>query len=225
MFCQNCGTQLADGATTCASCSTAVVTPGPAMVAAQTVDAASKDAWRAIRLFVPNPVPGLPAALEALGKERALRAGIAFGAAFVLCFILAGYRVLPDWTRPSGVIGFVKMLLVAVAPVVGLFAASAVTRKVFRGVGGLADDSFISGASCLPFSCLALLAAILGPGNIQLIAPCALFAGCVTILMLFGALTRIGKISERAATLAVPLILIATTWLSKLTYAALLQNS
>ncbi len=195
------------------------------MVAAQRVEAASKDAWRAFKLFLPNPVPGLPAALETMGKKGALRAGIAFGAAFALCFLLAAYRVLPDWNRPSGLIGFIKILVVAVAPVFSLFAASVLTRKAFRAAGGVADDSFISGASSLPFGCLALVAAILGPGNMQLIAPCALFAGCITILMLFGALTRIGKISERGATLAVPLILIAATWLSKVTYAALLQHS
>jgi hypothetical protein len=189
------------------------------------VQAASEDAWRAFKVFLPNPVPGLPAAFETLGQKRALRAGVTFGAAFALCFLLAAYRILPDWNRPSGFIGFVRMLLVAVAPVLSLFGASVVARKVFHGTGGFADDSFISGAACLPFGCLALVAAILGPGNMQLIAPCALFAGSVTILMLFGALTRMSKISERAATLAVPLILISSTWLSKVTYMALVKNS
>jgi hypothetical protein len=225
MFCQECGSQVPDNATACSSCGTAVIVPSSAAVAAHKIEAASKDAWRAFKQFVPNPVPGLPAAFESLGQKRALGVGIAFGATFALCFLLAAYRVLPDWNRPSGVVGFIKVLLVAVAPVFSLFAASAVVRKTFRGAGGWADDSFISGASCLPFGCIALLAAIVGPGNVQLIAPCALFAGCLTILMLFGALTRIGKISERGATLAVPLILIATTWLSKITYVALLRNS
>jgi hypothetical protein len=225
MFCQKCGSQVPENATTCSNCSALVAAPSVAAVAAHQVEAASKDAWWAFKLFVPDPVPGLSAAFAALGQRRALGAGITFGAAFALCFLLAGYRVLPDWNKPPGFIGFIKMLLVAIAPVLSLFAASVLARKVFRGAGGFADDSFISGAACLPFGCIALLAAILGPGNMELIAPCALFAGCVTILMLFGGLTRIGKISERGATLAVPLILIATTWLSKVTYIALLKNS
>jgi hypothetical protein len=225
MFCHKCGSQVPDGATACPSCGAVVVAPSVAAVAAHRVEAASKDAWRAFKLFLPNPVPGLPAAFESLGQKRALSAGITFGAVFTLCLLLAAYRVVPDWNRPSGVMGFIRMLLVAAAPALSLFAASVLVRKAFRGEGGFADDSFISGASCLPLGCVALLAAIFGPGNMQLITPCALFAGCLTILMLFGALTRIGKISERGATLAVPLILIATTWLSKLTYLALLKNS
>ncbi len=224
MFCQKCGTQLAESATACGSCNAVIVVPSAASVAVQRVEAASKDAWHAFKLFVPNPVPGLPAACQTLGQQRAFGAGLAFAAVFTVCFILAAYRILPDWDKPAGLSGFMRVLLAGVVPVASLFAASLLVRKAFHGTGGFADDSFISGAACLPFGCLALLAAIFGRGNLQLIMPGALFAGCLTILMLFGALTRLAKISERAATLAVPLILITSTWVSKVTYVALLKN-
>jgi acyl-CoA reductase-like NAD-dependent aldehyde dehydrogenase len=53
----------------------------------------------------------------------------------------------------------------------------------------------------------------------------SLFAMCVTILMLFAGCTKIFKMSERAATIAVPLMLIASAWLSKVIYTVLLQHS
>jgi hypothetical protein len=68
------------------------------------------------------------------------------------------------------------------------------------------------------------VAAVLGFGNIEVIALFTFFAICVTIVMLFAGLTRICKTSERSATLAVPLMLIASTWLSKVIYAALLKE-
>lgn len=226
MFCQKCGAQIPDNATACSSCSTvvAVAAPNPSSVAAERVKAASKDALRAFKQFASNPVGGLSVAFESLGQARALAVGITFGAAFALCLLFAAYRVLPAWGRPQGFTGFIKILVVAVVPFVSLFGATVAARKAFRAEGGFGHDSFIAGASSLPFGCLALFAAILGLGNIEVIALFTLFAVCLTILMLFVGLTRICNMSERAATLAVPLMLIASTWLTKVIYAALLKE-
>jgi hypothetical protein len=226
MFCQKCGAQIPDNVTACSACSTVVAAaaPNPATVAAERVKAASKDALQAFKLFASNPVGGLSGAFESLGQARALTAGITFGVAFALCVLFAAYRVLPVWGRPQGFTGFIKILVVSVVPFVSLLGASTAARKAFRGEGGFGHDSFIAGASSLPFGCVALLAAILGLGNIEVIALFTLFAVCVTILMLFAGLTRICKTSERAATLAVPLMLIASAWLSKVIYAALLKE-
>jgi hypothetical protein len=224
MFCQKCGAQIPDNATACSSCSTVVAAPNPAAVAAERVKATSKDAWEAFKLFASNPVAGLSVAFESLGQARALGVGIAFGLTFALSVLLAAYRMLPEWGRPHGFTGFIRILVVAVVPFVSLFGASVLARKAFRGQGGFGHDSFISGASSLPFGCVALVAAILGLGNIEVIALFTLFAVCLTILMLFAGLTRICKTSERAATLAVPLMLVASAWLSKVIYAALLKE-
>lgn len=224
MFCQKCGAQIPDNATACSNCSASVAAPNPAAVAADKVKAASKDALQAFKLFASNPVGDLSVAFEILGQARALGVGIAFGAAFALCVLFGIYRLLGEWGRPHGFSGFIKILVVAVVPFISLFGASVLGRKAFRGEGSFGHDSFIAGASLLPFGFVALLAGILGLGNIEVIAVFTLFAVCLTILMLFAGLTRICKLSERAASIAVPLMLIASAWLSKIIYTAMLKE-
>jgi hypothetical protein len=223
MFCQKCGTQIPDNAVACSSCGVSTATPNPTALAADKVRVASKDALQAFKMFASNPVAGLSVAFESLGQARALGVGITFGVLFSLCFLLGIYRLLPEWGRPPGFGGFIKTLVVAVVPFISLFGAGVLGRKAFRGEGGFGHDSFIAGASLLPFGFVALLAAILGLGNMEVITVVTLFAVCLTILMLFAGLTRIYKISERSATMAVPLMLIASSWLSKIIYAAMLS--
>ena len=224
MYCQKCGNQIQDGATTCPQCSAVVTAPNPAAMAADRVKAASRDAVKALKLFVTNPVAGLSVAFDALGETRALAAGIVFGVTCSLLVVLASYRLLPEWGRPHGFTGLLKILIAATVPVVSLFGATLLARKSFGGKGSVGHDSFISGAASLPFGIVAILGAVLGLGNIEVISLFAIFALCTTILMLFAGLTRINKTSERAATLAVPLMLVATAWLSKIIYAALLKE-
>ena len=224
MFCKKCGAQIQENATTCPSCSALVEGSNLVATAAENVKAASIDAFEAFKLFASNPVGGLSGAFERLGQKRAFGVGLIFGAIFALCVLFGIYRLLPEWGRPHGFSGFIKILVVSVVPFVSLFGAIVVARMSFRGEGGFGNDSFISGASLLPFGCVFLLASILGAGNIEVISVLTLFAVCLTILMLFAGLTRICKLSEQAATIAVPLVLLASGWLSKIIYAALLKE-
>lgn len=188
------------------------------------VAAASKDAVAAFKMFATNPVPGLSAAYESLGSARALGVGVVFGAVFAVALVIGVYRFVPEWMRPQGVGGFLKVVIVSVVPYVSMFAASALVRTAFRGQGSLGGDGFIAGAALLPFAVVALLVALLGSGNLDIVGIVALFAVCVTILMLFAGLTRINKTSERAATFAVPLMVMASAWFSKIIYSAMLQR-
>jgi hypothetical protein len=223
MFCQKCGTQIPDNAVACSSCGVSTAAPNPTALAADKVKVASKDALQAFKMFASNPVGGLSVAFESLGAGRAFGVGITFGALFSLCVLFGIYRLLGEWNTPTGFSGFIKILVVAVVPFMSFFGACVLGRKAFRGEGGFGHDSFIAGASLLPFGFVALLAAILGLGNMEVIAVFTLFAVCLTILMLFAGLTRICKISERSATIAVPLMLIASAWLSKIIYTAMLS--
>lgn len=188
------------------------------------VTAASKDALAAFKMFASNPVPGLPTTFESLGATRALGVGAVFGAIFAVSLLIGVYRFVPEWARPQGVGGFLKVVIVAIVPFVSLVAASALVRTVFRGQGSLASDGFVAGAALLPFTVVALLMALLGSGNVEVVSVAALFAVCVTILMLFAGLTRINKTSERAATFAVPLMVLASAWFSKIIYTAMLRQ-
>lgn len=188
------------------------------------VAAASKDALSAFKMFASNPVPGLSTTYDSLGSARALGVGIVFGTVFAVALLIGIYRFAPAWARPQGVGGFLKIAFVAVVPYLSLFAASALVRMGFRGQGSFGSDGFTAGAALLPFGVVALLVALLGSSNLEIVAIAALFAVCVTILMLFAGLTRINKTSERAATFAVPLMVMASAWFSKIIYTAMLRQ-
>jgi len=223
MYCSKCGTQIQDNSVACSSCGASMAALNPIALATDKVKAACTDALQAFKMFASNPVVGLSVAFENLGPARALGVGIVFGTLFALCIVFGVYRLLPEWGRPNGFSGFLKILVVAFVPVISLFGAGVFSRKVFRGKGGFGHDSFITGAALLPFGFFAMLVGILGIGNTEVIAVFTLFAVCLSILMLFAGLTRICKTSEQSATIAVPSMLLVSAWLSKIIYTTMLR--
>ena len=228
MFCPKCGTQLPDGSIACSSCGTSFAAPrgaATAAVAGERMKAASADAFGAFKTFMGNPVGGLADAYHSLGAGKALGVGLTFGAVFAVCLLLSFYRVVPEFLRPTGVGGFFKLLVVAVIPFAAMFVATIAVRSVFRGEGNVGSDSFLAGASLLPFGFIALIATLLGAENWNIIQFLAIFGISVTILMLFAGLTRMYKISERMATLAVPIMLLLTAWISQTIYRMMLESA
>ena len=230
MFCQKCGTKIPDNATACPSCSTAApltgtaapAGPSPASMAADRVKAASKDALQALKLFALNPVGGLQAAYEGMGS-RALAVGMVFGAFCSLCILLDLLRLVSGWHIGFG--GYLKLVVVAIVPFVTLFGSCFLVRLVFGGGGGVGSDSFITGASLLPFAVVALLGAIFSVSNADVLTLFMLFATCIPVLMLYAGLTRICQLSERAATIAVPLMLLLSAWLTRTIYSKMLESA
>ena len=225
MFCPKCGTQNPDTAATCSKCGSSLGARSAGGGAGDKFKAASQDALTAFKTFATDPVGGLPAAANSLGNARAMGVGIIFGVVFTLLTGFGIYRVFLSGFGGPGVGGFLKMLLVAAVPFVCLAASGMAVRKLFGGQGGLGMDTFIAGAACLPFGVVMLLGSLLGAGNLDVIYALSMFAICFTILMLFSGLTRIGKTSERAATIAVPLMLLVSAWLAKTIYASMLRSS
>jgi hypothetical protein len=225
MFCKQCGAQNEDTATVCAKCATPSGAANATAGVTDKVKAASKDSLQAFLKFATDPVAGLSVAYESLGAARALSVGISFGIVFSFCVLIAAYRLIPEEVRPPGAGGFFKLLLCAFVPFVCLAGAGALARLVFRGKGGLSNDSFIAGASLLPFGCVMLLSSILGAGNVEVIGALTVFALCLTILMLFAGCTRISRVSERLATLAVPLMLMLSVWFTKIIYTAMINSA
>lgn len=216
---------MEDTATACANCAAPTEAAKSAGQVADKLKAASKDTLQAFIKFSTDPVAGLSVAYENLGASRALGAGIGFGLVFTLCVLAGAYRLEGGLLRELGVGGFFKLLICAIVPFVTLTAACALARVVFRGKGSLSNDSFIAGASILPFGFVMLLATILGAGNMEVIGALGVFALCLTILMLFAGCTRITMMSERIATLAVPVMLMLSAWLSKIIYTAMINSA
>jgi hypothetical protein len=120
--------------------------------------------------------------------------------------------------------GFIRATLVFFVPFLGLAFAILVCRALARAKGSLGQDEFLAGTALLPFASFAVLFVLLGAGNIEIILVALIFAQCLTIMMLHSGLTHICGINEMTASFSVPAMLIASAWVSKVIYVALLAN-
>lgn len=223
MFCEQCGKPIPASQEVCRFCSVSAqqsVFDHEAIDKAKTV---SKDATDALKIFVLNPVGGLAEAFDFLGEKKAFGVGLAFGVVFTLCVVIGTYSFLPAWGRPNGLGGFVKILLGAVIPFLGLWGANCIVRAAFQGVGSAGHDSFVAGATLLPLGFAVLLSGVLGFMNFEVILGLFIFAVSFAILMLFVGLTRVCNLSERLATYAVPIMVLITGVLAKIAYSILLK--
>ncbi len=235
MFCQKCGSVLAETATACPSCSTPVAAAtaaragGSSAALAETLKASTRDAFAALRRFAGNPVGGLQPACASLGPAGALRTGLVFGLISLACFLLGGYLLLPPYFREDlleflGFGGVVKGLLFAAVPFLGTAAGGLALRRVFGGRGTLGSDCFTAGAALLPASAAMLLSGFLGHESFELIGVLAVFAGSIWILMLFAGLTRISQLSERVGAFGVPAAVLLTVWLAQVLAGSILDG-
>jgi len=184
--------------------------------------AASKDSLEAFKVLALDPIGGLATAFSSLGEARALGAGIVFGVTFAVSLFIAACI---SHFRPDGFGDFLKFIVCSIIPFLAMAGACFVGRKAFRGEGSIAVDVFVAGASLLPLAFAALASSILGFVNVEVMAMLVTFALVLNILMLFTGFVRIAHISERGATLTVPLVLLASIWFSKIIYASLLSSA
>lgn len=237
MYCTDCGVALDVETGVCPACVgtrpqfapqrttsgtlfgvTEAAATGPARGAPQVtakVKEASKDATQSFRIFATNPVGGLPEAFENLGPSRAMGVGIVFAAFSILCVFIGRYVTLSTFEKPDFFTSL-QILIFGAVPFVSLLAASAATRKVFRGEGSFGGDSLIAGASLLPFGFFVLVFSVLGIVNREILALLFIFALCYGILMLYTGVTRISSVAESRAAFAVPVMIIVSCWLTKI---------
>ena len=244
MFCQSCGRGLADALRFCDGCGADVASGAPRTVplgqqVRGEVHARSRDAWRGLKLFARSPVGGLPESFALFDARRALQVGFVFAIGFELAILLSvlilkssvastlgrtfvGSMLLA--TLPLGnltLTGLIRMLFIGLVPFASLVGASALARAVFRGKGSLAGDVYTAGAVLLPWGCFALLTALLGVGNVEVIVVLFVFALTYSILMLYSGCSRISGIPEVGAAPAIPIMLLASAWITKIVMVAL----
>jgi len=189
---------------------------------------ASQDALAAFVTMLRNPVGGLPTAFEQLGPTRAMAAGIVFCVVFAASFFI-GVQLLGTtfvtallaMSNQGGAIAFVKVFLLSLLSPIGIVAGCAATRAMFHGEEGYQSDLFIGGAALLPLAVFLLLAGLLQSGNAGVVLTLLIFAMCTTVLMLYSGSTRLHRVPEAAATIAVPIILVLCIWITKIIAVAL----
>jgi hypothetical protein len=228
MFCQHCGAARAAEVAVCSGCGAAAITTPHADIGAQ-LKAASGDALGALKTLARNPVSGILDAFQALGPRRALVTGVAFGIVYDICALFGTYlffrRGLGGFGGSLDGVPFttlVKLVFLGCVPLVAFSLASLVTRRVFQGRGSVEADVFIAGAALLPAAAVALLGAMLGTANAEVIAVLVVFSLVYTILILFAGATKLSQVSEAVAIPSVALMLLATAWIAKVIFVAVL---
>ena len=180
---------------------------------ASKVKSTLNDAIQGLKIFLINPVGGLPVFFEGLGKERALGVGIAFGIAYVVCFVFAGQKFLTQFSSNSSLF---NLILASAANFLSIAGASFLTRKLFRGYGSFQGDTFIAGVALVPASLLLLISSLLGITNVEIIVIVMVVAITYTILMIYTGCHKISGIPENAAAFAVSVMLLLSGWLFKI---------
>ena len=232
MFCGKCGTKNDEAAINCTACSEPlkVHTASGGFQAdkakeqvKETMDAALTTA-KALGL---DPVGGLLKAYQALGATRSLGVGLAFGLVFSLLVVLTVYKI-PfeeilgfDLIGKFGVTGFLKVMVIGFTQFLSLSIACLIGEKIGRGKGNFSSNCFISGVALLPIGIVSLISTLIGYGNVEVTFILVMISICMTVMVLFAGLTRIGELSDKAASYIVPLILIVSVWITKVFLTAM----
>lgn len=221
MYCQTCGVQVAQGTASCSACGTTSQKAPAAGEVGERARLSLGDAVKSLRWLALRPVGGLAQAVETLGSQRSLGAGLAFAAFSALSIGFGTFRILRGFGAAPGFGGTLGLLLLGFVPFLSIAAAVHLARRLFRGEGTLGGDAMIAGAALFPLGVIGLLATLLGFGNLEFIVVLFLFAICYTVLILYGGCTQVSKLPEAASAPAVALILLLSGWFSKILYAAL----
>jgi hypothetical protein len=188
------------------------------------VRVAVNDAWETFKTLWLDPVGQLMNAYQALGDARAVGVGAAFGIIVALCFAIS-IKQIPFFglaTGISGFGGFIKLFFIGLVPFVSLTIGCYIGGKIGKGRASIASNTFIAGVALLPLGIATLVSALIGSSILDLVVPFFIISACLNVLLLFSGLTKINLLSEKTGAIAVPLTLIASSWISKLFYTILL---
>lgn len=179
-----------------------------------------EDVFRAFFALALNPAGGLLPGMLYLEKPRVMAVGLVFEAIANFCFVGGAYLI--GW-RDASKFPLFELLLVGLVPFVTLALMIGIARAIARRRVSLAGDMFIAGASLLPVGFLALASGVSPHLGSQVMVVLTVFASCYCILMLYNGCTQIANLSERIAGLLVPVMLLASGWLSYLAFISMLN--
>lgn len=240
VFCPSCGKQLPASGKFCVGCGAPIaegvsINRDMANKLSEGVRNTSSDALKAFLTFMVNPMGGIKDVYDSLGHQRAMYVGIAFGVIFALLVAISGNALskqLSEWLSFLSFVGidihmpenlFFRLFLIGLIPPCSLFMASLLSRLAFRGTATWEGDVFLAGSAVVPFAVTSLISDLLGSKNIEIILGLIVFALCFLVLILYSGCTRISKISEKGATIAVPLMMIFSLYIASILARAILK--
>jgi hypothetical protein len=190
--------------------------------------AASRDAVRVLARVLRDPSE-TGASYEAIGEHRGLDTGIALAIAFDVAIVLAMqigarkslYALAPLVTYDTTLMSFLKEAIAAAIPALALFVVLAITQRVLGTKFDAPRVAFSTGVVLLPAAIVGLAAALLGIDSFEIAL--LLFVAMVsyTTLLLFSSCRDVLAIPGRRVAFAIPLIFIATGWLTTVVIRAI----
>lgn len=228
MFCPNCDVQLPDNSRFCSSCGKNLIGRSSTPGLQKKVSTISRYVLSPLKLFFSNPIGGIAVSYERLGRNEALKVGIVFCLMYSILFLIGNLIILPRYLEP-GINDLIKGLLLTLGLPVSEFLLISLICFSFNLKGNMTKNLFICGASVLPLGVSnflsGLLITILNPVQreeiiiaAQLLIALYLFAITYSVLIVYAGLTKILKILETAATISVPIILMAGVYLSEIIF-------
>ncbi|MBW4649383.1 MAG: DnaJ domain-containing protein [Kastovskya adunca ATA6-11-RM4] len=183
-------------------------------------NSALSNALAVAKLFLFNPIEGLPHAFSHLDKQQAIAVGITYALFFNFCFVSIIYLIWQDLINNLSIL---SLIFVGAVPFISLGLAIAIVRGLLRHSGNsFAGDTFLAGAALLPLTLLLLLSSLVNFLPSSTMPILTIFAGCYTIFTLYSGCTQISQLSEKAAVFWVPLILLVSGFFSYFAFTSLL---
>ena len=157
-----------------------------------------------------NPVEGLLTSFEAFEPYQAIIVGMILGLIANLNFVLGiyfGWQLTAPWAH-------LKLAVIGVVIFVSVVILNLFSRLIVGRSGNFPGDFFLASAVVLPASLLALVSGLVNNFSVNLLIALTVFTGCSIILTLYKGYTKIAHLSERAASILIPLVLLVNSWLS-----------
>jgi len=185
---------------------------------------APKKAWEAVKILLSDPMSGQQRAAQAMGETGCVEAGL------VLCGVYALAEYFFPSTKVPAILGGAQggqrgfnLLLCDAAPAAALIVGFFLIGKIFGGKASIQRSVLVSGTALLPITALLLLARIASGGNEGLLVGAGLFAACFALLLLYAASVEIHQLSSRKAFFMVPVLILATDYMTNIAVAQLMK--
>jgi len=181
---------------------------------ATALQASCSDLTRSLWRLASDPVGGMLPAYASLEGRRAGGVGLGLALLGDVCF--AGGVAL---AREGAGLAAEQALLLGAIAFGGVAGVSAIARGLARRSGSWTGDVFLAGAGLLPLGVLGLASGL--PLPPALVAIAAAFAASYAVLMLYTGCTQIANLSEKAAALTVPTMVVVGGFCSYLGLVAM----
>lgn len=202
-----------------------------------TTKEATGDVLLAIKMLFIDPIGGQSKALNELGKAKALLTGIVFIAIFVFVSILLLHSVISPLSELSRVFGgqglgvsiYFKLIIISIIAIAAIFSCffliSEFISREYASCGIDVNRSvciFTTGISVIPIIISGLLLWIFGINNFKLVFIIVSFCASWSMLLVNGSLLDIYKISTQKSFWLTPTIFLASVYITKIFYSAIM---